>query len=58
VDWPLVYRDCSALRALVPDTYSVCFDRSPDGGLVYALIGAPTASLTRCSAEENGHVAG
>lgn len=57
VDWPLVYRDCSALRALVPDTYSVCFDRSPDGGLVYALIGAPTAVGTARPPEEADDVA-
>jgi SAM-dependent methyltransferase len=57
VDWPLVYRDCSALRALVPDTYPVCFDRSPDGGLVYALIEAPNTTEAGRSAEEDHHVA-
>jgi SAM-dependent methyltransferase len=57
VDWPLIYRDCSALRALVPDSHSVWFDRSSDGGLVYALIGAPTAAPHRRSAENGHHVA-
>ena len=41
VGWPLIYRDASALRELVPDGHAVAFDRSPDGGLVYALVWAP-----------------
>ena len=57
VDSPLVYRDCSALRALVPETYSVCFDRSPDGGLVYALIRAPNAVRAARPREEADDVA-
>jgi len=58
VDWPLVYRDCSALRGLVPDRHSIRFDCSPDGGLVYALIGAATASGPRRSTEDHDRVAG
>lgn len=57
VDWQLVYRDRSALRALVPEGHSVWFDRSSDGGLVYALIGMPTAALHRRSAGNGNHVA-
>jgi len=45
VNWPLIYRRVSALRDLVPAGHSVGFDRSPDGGLLHALVSAPAASL-------------
>jgi hypothetical protein len=38
VDWPLVYRDADAIRELAPAGQPVSLERSPDGGLVYALI--------------------
>ena len=38
VQWPLTYRRVSALRELVPEGNSVGFDRSPDGGLLHALV--------------------
>jgi SAM-dependent methyltransferase len=41
IDWPLRYRGVSALRGLVPEGHSVGFDRSPDGGLLHALVSAP-----------------
>lgn len=41
VSWPLTYRSVSALRDLVPEGHSVGFDRSPDGGLLHALVSAP-----------------
>jgi len=48
-DWivssPLVYRRVSALRDLVPAGHSAGFDRSPDGGLVHALVSTSTASV-------------
>lgn len=44
VDWALIYRGACAIRSLVPDGHSVSFDRSPDGGLVYALIESPVTS--------------
>lgn len=41
VEWPLMYRRVAALRQLVPDGHSVGFDRSPDGGLLHALVSVP-----------------
>jgi SAM-dependent methyltransferase len=38
VEWSLNYRSVSALRDLVPAEHSVGFDRSPDGGLLHALV--------------------
>jgi SAM-dependent methyltransferase len=38
VEWSLMYRSVSVLRELVPEGHSVGFDRSPDGGLVHALV--------------------
>lgn len=57
VDWPLVYRDCSAIRELAPARHSVWFDRSPDGGLVYAVLGAPIETVPRRSCGEDHDVA-
>lgn len=41
-DWivrsPLNYRSVSALRELLPSRHPVGFDRSPDGGLLHALV--------------------
>jgi extracellular factor (EF) 3-hydroxypalmitic acid methyl ester biosynthesis protein len=42
VSWPVVYRRASALRDLVPEGHSVGFDRSPDGGLLHALVSVPS----------------
>lgn len=58
VDWALIYRDASALRALVPDAHAVSFDSSPDGGLVYALISTPPAGSTSSSGCEARRVSG
>ena len=41
IDWPLICRPVPALRGLVPGEHAVGFDRSPDGGLVHALVSAP-----------------
>jgi SAM-dependent methyltransferase len=56
VDWPLIYRDTSALRELVPDRHAVAFDRSPDGGLVYALVWAPGAAAAQAPTSAGRHV--
>lgn len=58
VDWPLIYRDACALRALVPDRHAVAFDRSPDGGLVYAFVWAPGVAVAEPSIAGDRHVAG
>jgi SAM-dependent methyltransferase len=44
VDCRLVYRRVSALRELVPTGHSVGFDRSPDGGLLHALVSVPRSA--------------
>ena len=38
LQWPMVYRQTSAVRDLIPHGHSVGFDRSPDGGLLHALV--------------------
>jgi SAM-dependent methyltransferase len=47
VDWGLEYRDVSKLRDLVPAGQSVGFDRSPDGGLIHALVSVPSDVFAR-----------
>ncbi|MGO9890467.1 MAG: class I SAM-dependent methyltransferase [Solirubrobacteraceae bacterium] len=48
IDWRHVYRGVLALRDLVPHEHSVAFDRSPDGGLLHALVSVRGPSLARC----------
>jgi SAM-dependent methyltransferase len=57
VDWPLIYRDASALRELVPDGHAFAFDHSPDGGLVYALVWATGVAVAQPSISGGRHVA-
>ncbi len=52
VNWPLVYRDADAIRELVPGGHEVSFERSPDGGLVYALIATAPETLPSGAARE------
>jgi len=50
LEWPVVYRRVSELRDLVPDGHSVGFDRSPDGGLIHALVSVPAGEIRRSRA--------
>jgi SAM-dependent methyltransferase len=47
VEWPLNYRSVSAVRDLMPAGHSVGFDRSPDGGLLHALLSVRRGGIAR-----------